>query len=114
VRERLRQLHEIGVSILIDDFGTGTSSFDRLLDAPIAAIKIDRRFVEEINSPTSSAPILRSIISLGQNLKVGLIGEGVENEQEKMGLWALGCTTAQGYYFGSPEPLDRAEAMIGA
>jgi diguanylate cyclase (GGDEF)-like protein len=114
VRERLRQLHEIGVSILIDDFGTGTSSFDRLLDTPIAAIKIDRRFLEEINSPTSSAPILRSIISLGQNLKVGLIGEGVENEQEKMGLWALGCTTAQGYFFGSPEPLDRAEAMIGA
>jgi diguanylate cyclase (GGDEF)-like protein/PAS domain S-box-containing protein len=114
VRERLRKLHDIGVGILIDDFGTGTSSFDRLLGAPIAAIKIDRRFVEEINSPTSSAPILRSIISLGQNLKVGLIGEGVENEQEKMGLWALGCTTAQGYYFGSPEPLDRAEAMIGA
>jgi diguanylate cyclase (GGDEF)-like protein/PAS domain S-box-containing protein len=113
VRERLGQLHDLGVGILIDDFGTGTSSFDRLLGAPIAAIKIDRRFLEEINSPTSSAPILRSIISLGQNLKVGLIGEGVENEQEKMGLWALGCTTAQGYYFGSPEPLDRAEAMIG-
>ena len=114
VRERLRKLHDIGVGILIDDFGTGTSSFDRLLGAPIAAIKIDRRFLEEINSPTSSAPILRSIISLGQNLEVGLIGEGVENEQEKMGLWALGCTTAQGYYFGTPEPLDRAEAMIGA
>jgi diguanylate cyclase (GGDEF)-like protein/PAS domain S-box-containing protein len=112
VGERLRQLRGLGVGILIDDFGMGMSSFSRLLDAPVDTIKIDRRFTEEISMADSDAPLLRSIIALGRNLKVGLIAEGVESEKQVRGLRKLGCDAAQGYYFARPEPLDRAETMI--
>jgi EAL domain-containing protein (putative c-di-GMP-specific phosphodiesterase class I) len=90
----------------------GMSSFSRLLDAPVDTIKIDRRFTEEISMADSDAPLLRSIIALGRNLKVGLIAEGVESEKQVRGLRKLGCDAAQGYYFARPEPLDRAETMI--
>ena len=112
VRERLQRLHRMGVGILIDDFGTGMSSFSRLLDAPVDVIKIDRRFIKEITAPDSDAPLLRSIIALGRNLKVGLIAEGVESEKQVLGLRGLGCEVAQGFYFARPEPLDRAERLI--
>jgi diguanylate cyclase (GGDEF)-like protein/PAS domain S-box-containing protein len=112
VRERLQQLHALGVGILIDDFGTGMSSFSRLLNTPVDAIKIDRRFIEEITTPDSDAPLLRSIIALGRNLEVGLIAEGVESEEQVRGLRELGCDVAQGFYFARPEPLHRAEMLI--
>jgi diguanylate cyclase (GGDEF)-like protein/PAS domain S-box-containing protein len=112
VRERLRQLHSMGVGILIDDFGTGTSSFSRLLKAPVDTIKIDRRFIEEITTPDCDAPLLRSIIALGRNLRVGLIAEGVESERQVLGLRELGCKFAQGFYFARPEPLDQAEMLM--
>jgi diguanylate cyclase (GGDEF)-like protein/PAS domain S-box-containing protein len=112
VQERVQQLHGMGVGILIDDFGTGMSSFSRLLNAPVDTIKIDRRFIEEITTPDSSAPLLRSIISLARNVKVGLIAEGVESERQVLGLQELGCEAAQGFYFARPEPLDRAETFL--
>jgi diguanylate cyclase (GGDEF)-like protein/PAS domain S-box-containing protein len=112
VRERLRQLHDMGVGIFIDDFGAGTSSFSRLLDAPVDTIKIDQRFIGEVSTPDCDAPLLRSIIALGRNLKVGLIAEGVESETQMLGLRELGCKFAQGFYFGRPEPLDRAEMLM--
>lgn len=112
IHDSLHQLHNIGVGILIDDFGTGTSSFSRLLDAPVDVIKIDRRFIEEIAVRDASAPLLRSIMSLGRNLDVGLIAEGVENEVQFEGLRKLGCDAAQGFYFSRPAPLDQVERLI--
>jgi diguanylate cyclase (GGDEF)-like protein len=112
MRERLQQLRDLGVGIFIDDFGTGTSSLSRLIDAPVESIKIDRRFVKEVAMPPSSAPLLRSIITLGRNLNVGLIAEGVESECQMLGLRELGCNVAQGFYFARPEPLDRAEMIM--
>ena len=112
VQEGLRRLHAMGVGILIDDFGTGMSSFSRLLNAPVDTIKIDRQFVEEIDTPDSDAPLLRSILALGRNLKMNVIAEGVETEKQMLGLRELGCEAAQGYYFARPEPLDRAEMLI--
>jgi EAL domain-containing protein (putative c-di-GMP-specific phosphodiesterase class I) len=88
------------------------SSFSRLLNTPVDAIKIDRRFIEEITTPDSDAPLLRSIIALGRNLEVGLIAEGVESEEQVRGLRELGCDVAQGFYFARPEPLHRAEMLI--
>jgi diguanylate cyclase (GGDEF)-like protein/PAS domain S-box-containing protein len=109
VVERLRQLHEMGVGIFIDDFGTGTSAFSRLLNAPVEIIKIDRTFVNEIAENGSDAPLLRSIISLGRNLKVRLVAEGVENETQAARLEELGCEWAQGFYFARPGPLRELE-----
>jgi EAL domain-containing protein (putative c-di-GMP-specific phosphodiesterase class I) len=112
VRERLEQLHELGVGILIDDFGTGMSSFGRLLHAPVETIKIDRSFTAELSTPDCDAPLLRSIIALARNLKVGLIAEGVENEEQAHGLRQLGCDVAQGFYLARPRPLEQAEMMM--
>jgi len=112
VQGRLRELHEIGVGIFIDDFGTGMSSFGRLLDAPVDTIKIDRRFVEQLSTPGSPATLLRSIVNLGKNLNIGLIAEGVETGEQVEGLRQLGCDVAQGFYFARPAPVDLAEALI--
>ena len=111
--EGLRQLHETGVGIFIDDFGTGTSAFSRLLNAPVEIIKIDRTFVNEI-ADGSDAPLLRSIISLGRNLKVPLVAEGVENEIQAERLAELGCESAQGYYFARPGPFPELELTLAS
>jgi len=112
--ERLNQFHEMGVGIFIDDFGTGTSAYSRLLNAPVEIIKIDRTFVNEIGEDGSDVPLLRSIISLGRNLKVRLVAEGVENETQVARLAELGCEWAQGFYFSRPGPLQELEAALSS
>jgi len=111
---RLHQLHKMGIGIFIDDFGTGTSAFSRLLNAPVEMIKIDRAFVNEIAEDGSDVPLLRSIISLGRNLNVRLVAEGVENETQAARLTELGCESAQGFYFARPGPLPELELTLAS
>jgi len=112
--DRLHQLHDMGIGIFIDDFGTGTSAFSRLLNTPVEIIKIDRTFVNEIGEDGSDVPLLRSIISLGRNLKVRLVAEGVENETQAARLTELGCESAQGFYFARPGPLPELELTLAS
>jgi len=112
--DRLHQLHAMGIGILIDDFGTGSSTFSRLLSAPAETVKIDRSFVRELSDIGSDAPVLRTIISLAHNLKVGLIAEGVENEAQALRLAELGCESAQGYHFARPAPLAEIDLPVAS
>lgn len=98
------RLNEIGARIIIDDFGTGYSSMAYLSKLPIARIKVDKSFVRDMVDNSNDAVIVRSIISLGHNLGLSVVAEGVENNATWDQLKSLGCDSAQGYCMSRPIP----------
>ena len=101
---RLNDLRAIGVSISIDDFGTGYSSLSYLKRFPISKIKIDRSFVQDITNDQESAAIIEAILSIGRNLGLHCIAEGVETDAQAQLLLRHGCHEIQGYLTGRPTP----------
>ena len=99
----LRELREVGVRIAIDDFGTGYSSLTYLHDFPLNALKIDKNFVQSVESNDRGGPIANMIVGLGKNLGLDVIGEGVETEGQLEYLRNQGCDIAQGYLYARPE-----------
>jgi c-di-GMP phosphodiesterase len=102
----LEQLRKLGVRLSIDDFGTGFSSLSYLHQLPLDELKVDRAFVQGIETPKGEA-IARTIILLAQQLGMSSLGEGVETEMQAQLLRSLGCTDAQGYLFCRPMPADQ-------
>ncbi len=102
-------LRELGVKIALDDFGTGYSSLSYLRSFPFDKIKIDQRFVRDIDTSTENQAIVRAIISLARDLKMRVTAEGVENEQQATILAGLGCTEVQGYLYSRPQPASELE-----
>lgn len=99
---KLNQLKEMGISISIDDFGTGFSSLNYLKTFPIDILKIDKSFLDNVEEDQANEAIVRSIISLGHSLKMKVIAEGVETEEQVNFLKKENCESAQGYYFHKP------------
>jgi len=97
----LQSLRRKGVRVAIDDFGTGYSSLSYLHRFPIDSLKIDQSFVRQIGTPDGLS-MVKSIIDMGRNLRMRIIAEGVETEQEAMTLERMGCDRAQGFYFSQP------------
>jgi diguanylate cyclase (GGDEF)-like protein/PAS domain S-box-containing protein len=93
------QLKELGIKISLDDFGTGYSSLSYLHRFPLDSLKIDRSFVARIMEDDE---IVRTIVTLGRNLGLNVIAEGVETIEQAVKLQNLGCEYAQGYYFSIP------------
>jgi diguanylate cyclase (GGDEF)-like protein/PAS domain S-box-containing protein len=110
--EVLGNLRTMGVSTSIDDFGTGHSSLAYLKHLPIDEIKVDRSFVGGMGSDASDATIVRSIIDLGRNLGLGVVAEGVEDEETLHRLADLGCDRAQGFVIGRPMPASSLRAHL--
>jgi diguanylate cyclase (GGDEF)-like protein/PAS domain S-box-containing protein len=100
----LHALRELGVKIALDDFGTGYSSLSYLRAFPFDKIKIDQRFVRDIDDSTENQAIVRAIISLARDLGMRVTAEGVENEQQATILAGLGCTEVQGFLYSRPMP----------
>ena len=105
-RARMLELREAGVSISIDDFGTGFSSMAYLRDLPLDCLKIDRSFVQGVHADERHASICRALIALAHGLGLATIAEGVEQPEELEWLRANGCDQVQGYLLGRPAPLD--------
>jgi diguanylate cyclase (GGDEF)-like protein/PAS domain S-box-containing protein len=100
----LHALRELGVRIALDDFGTGYSSLSYLRAFPFDKIKIDQRFVRDIDTSTENQAIVRAIISLARDLGMRITAEGVEDEQQATVLAGLGCSEVQGFLYSRPIP----------
>ena len=97
-------LRRSGVGISLDDFGVGYSSLSRLQDIELDSVKIDRSFVERIDSDPRHAVFLRNLLRLARDISLPVIAEGVERVTQLAELERLGCPMAQGYIFGRPAP----------
>ncbi len=107
VREILARLDTHGVNVSIDDFGSGATSLAYLSTLPIRELKIDQRFIGDMLVNPSHAAIVRSIVDLGHDLQLRVVGEGVESDVVWEILRALGCDSAQGYVLARPMPVEQ-------
>jgi diguanylate cyclase (GGDEF)-like protein/PAS domain S-box-containing protein len=113
--EKLRAVRDMGVTIAIDDFGTGYSSLGYLAKLPVSALKIDRSFIITMAKSADSMTIVSTIISMAHSLKLKVIAEGVESEDQRSLLKLLKCDEMQGYLFSRPLPAAEVEAkFLGA
>ncbi len=108
----LNQLKSMGVNISIDDFGTGFSSLASLKRLPIDALKIDQSFVREATTDPDDAALVMAIITLGHNLRLKVVAEGVETDDQLRFLQLLRCDEIQGYFFSKPVPADTLSSLF--
>jgi diguanylate cyclase (GGDEF)-like protein len=108
----LEELRMMGVFISLDDFGTGFSSLSYLHRFPVSALKIDRSFVSQIGGEGEGKNIIETIVSLGHQLGLDVIMEGVETAEQMEFVRSLGCDYAQGYYFSKPLPASEVQAFM--
>ncbi len=108
----LEDLKEVGVVISLDDFGTGFSSLSYLKRFPVDVLKIDQSFVQDIAVDPDDAAIVGAIISIADNLQLGVIAEGVENEQQRAFLRGRGCPEMQGFLFAPAVPSAQLVEML--
>ena len=109
---KLRELREMGLRMALDDFGTGYSSLSYLSKLPLDTLKIDRSFVHGMTEKADDTSIIATIISLAQALRLKVVAEGVETEQQAQLLRLLRCDQAQGYLFSPPVPLEKVETLL--
>jgi diguanylate cyclase (GGDEF)-like protein/PAS domain S-box-containing protein len=108
----LKQLHDMGVKLAFDDFGTGYASLAYLTRLPLTRIKIDRSFVSRVTEDSENSAIVRSLIVMAHNLGLAVIAEGVESGGEADFLRREGCEEAQGYLYAKPLPIAEFERYV--
>ncbi len=108
----LRELKGMGIGVSIDDFGTGYSSLNYLRRLPLDSLKIDRSFITNITESSDDAAITAAVVAMAHNLKLTVLAEGVEREDQLALLRRLGCDQAQGYLFSRPVPADEFVALL--
>jgi diguanylate cyclase (GGDEF)-like protein len=108
----LQKIRSMGISIALDDFGTGFSSLSYLARLPVTTIKIDRSFVVDMEKSASGESLIASMIQLSQSLRLKVVAEGVETEQQARLLLSHGCDELQGYLFGRPMPTAQFEEQF--
>lgn len=108
----MNALKEIKVQFSLDDFGTGYSSLQYLKRLSLNQLKIDQSFTRDIVNDSNDRSIVYTIIAMAQSLKLNVIAEGVETEDQRQLLLSRGCTAYQGYLFSKPLPIEQFEALL--
>lgn len=112
VSQSLRELRALGVGIALDDFGTGYAGLDYLQSLPFTCLKIDKTFVQQIGESERSVHIIKAALELARCIGLSTIAEGIEDRATGDALRALGCSHAQGYYFGKPMPKNQVAGWL--
>ncbi len=110
--EKLTAVHALGVNIAIDDFGTGYSSLGYLAKLPVQSLKIDRSFIIAMVEDPDTMTLVSTIISLAHSLRLKVVAEGVDSEDQAKHLRLLRCDEMQGYLFSKPLPRDELTALL--
>lgn len=108
----LEAIKSLGIILSIDDFGTGYSSLNYLKTLPIDYIKIDRSFIQDLETNTKDAAITVAIATLAHNLKMQVVAEGVENQHQVNFLKQQGCQQLQGFLIGKPMPISELKTLV--
>jgi diguanylate cyclase (GGDEF)-like protein len=112
IAAKLRHIRAAGVHLELDDFGTGYASLSHVNPNEIDRLKIDRRFVQNINENGDNSKIVRAITELARGLGISIVAEGAETEAELDSLMAIGCDQVQGYSIAFPMPQDKAREWL--
>ena len=110
--ELIRNLRSLGFQVEMDDFGSGYSSLNMLSDMPIDVLKMDMKFVRNIEKSEANLRLVKLILDIAKYLHLNVVAEGVETERQMMLLQGAGCDLVQGYYFSRPLPPEEFEALI--
>ncbi|MDT9000704.1 EAL domain-containing protein [Paucibacter sp. APW11] len=108
----LAEIRNTGATVAIDDFGTGFSSLSQLRQLQVERLKIDRAFVREAQNSSAGSTIAQMVVNLGCGLGMRVIAEGIETEEQRQQLLALGCHEGQGYLFARPMPAEDLERWL--
>ena len=108
----INEIGELGVKIAIDDFGTGYSSLSYLNSFPADLVKVDKSFIDKMNSSDSSKQYVAAIIYIGHVMGFKVISEGVEQDEQVDTLREIGCDYIQGFIWGRPLSADDAEGVV--
>lgn len=108
----LHSIRESGVKVAIDDFGTGQSSLMYLFELPVDVIKIDQSFIKSVLDNSAADAIVRSAITMGHEMNLEVVAEGIETQEQLTHLSKLGCDYAQGYFIAKPMPMEMAETWL--
>jgi diguanylate cyclase (GGDEF)-like protein len=108
----MNEMRALGVKVSIDDFGTGQSSFSRLMELPADVLKIDRSFVQKIPDNKKSSRVCQMMITLAHDLGMTVVAEGVEEKEQADFLFSIGCDLIQGYYFYRPMPAAELDSIL--
>jgi diguanylate cyclase (GGDEF)-like protein/PAS domain S-box-containing protein len=110
--EKMKTLKSLGIGFSMDDFGTGYSSLSYLRRLPLDQLKIDRSFINEVETNSGDAAIVQTIIGMARSLGLGVIAEGVESEGQRQFLYRNDCPTFQGFLFSQPVPVSVFETLL--
>jgi EAL domain-containing protein (putative c-di-GMP-specific phosphodiesterase class I) len=102
----------VGVGLKLDDFGTGYSSLSYLRDLPFDTLKIDQSCVRELAGNGTNQELVKTILSMANDLRMDVVAEGVETEEEAEMLRSMGCEYGQGYLYSRPVPVEIAERLL--
>lgn len=112
ISKKALELKEEGFTLLMDDFGSGYSSLNILLETPFDVIKLDKKFIENMMVSNKGKLILEQVVSMASKLELGLLAEGVETKGQIDLLNSIGCDQVQGYYYARPMPEDDFFALL--
>ena len=109
----IQKIHKTGLSVSMDDFGSGYSSLNILKELSIDELKLDRVFLSDTRMTQRRDTILKNVIQLAKDLSITTVAEGIETKQQENFLISIGCDIGQGYLFSKPVDMDTFESRLG-